>query len=153
MIFTSSKELYKRFLNDIRADLPYEIYIFTYGIWAGIGSDGTCRCTTSTYHLLNWLNFYGDNCKTHIVVGYNESISEILLETAKKFKCLEFRTCKQTHSKCILTSTGIVSIGSSNFNDSSWNEINDYDMIDTSSKKFLELYNEIIRLNACGEHI
>lgn len=147
IIIGTSKNVYRRFLEDIKKDLPTHIFILTYGLWCGIGSDGYCKYTTNTYHLLNWLNYYGDRCKTTVVVGYNnDSVSNIIFQTAKNFKHIKFVAVKEMHSKCILTSSGIVCVGSSNLNDSSWDEINCYSTIPVDSDNFSELHAIITAL-------
>ena len=153
LIFKSSKTLYSHFLSEIMADLPTRIFILTYGAWCGINKIG---CTTNnlctTYRLLDYLNDNSDMCRTTIVIGYDNIVPPSIIETAKRFKCLEFLAVNYFHSKCILTSSGILSVGSSNLTDSTWFELNLYNHMDVQSEEYLDIHNEICKIcNDSGE--
>jgi hypothetical protein len=147
MIYKSSKELYSRFLFDILQDLPMSVIISTYGLWCGVNGKGiTTASGCTTYRLLDYLNRNSDRCTTAIIVGHNGSIPQVVIETAKRFKNIGFVVVDDFHSKCIATSTGILSIGSSNLTDSDWFELNTYNAVDVDNKDYLTICDHLERV-------
>ena len=153
MIFNNSKELFQRVLFEIRSDMPYEVYIFTYGLWAGVNDNGVCFNKNNIYQLLYFLNIMHEEIKTTVVVGYDNNISERILQTAKRFNKLKFVVSMDTHIKCILTSTGILSIGSSNLTDSEWHELNVCERVDVESEKYIGILRYLKMVVFYGDEI
>lgn len=153
MILKSSKELYSQFFRDIFYELPYEVFITTFGLWCGINRNGDLKSICTSFRLLDYLNDSSDVCKTTVVVGYGNVISPVVIETARQFKNIKFVGVNEFHSKCILTSNGIFSVGSSNLNDSEWFELNLYNRIDVGTEEFLDIHKTLKWYEWVGEVI
>jgi hypothetical protein len=143
IIFKNSKELFTHILNEVYSDLPSRIFITTYGLWCGVNNRGDVVARCTTYKLLDYLNYHNDVCKTTIVVGYDNIISDVVIATATKFQNIEFVAVNELHSKCILTSTGIFCVGSSNLTDSDWYELNLCDRVDIENSNYLEIHGHL----------
>ena len=154
IIFKSSKELFTHLLNEFYSELPSRVFITTYGLWCGVNNKGDVLARCTTYKLLDYLDYHSTVCKTTIVVGYDNMISDIVYATASRFKNIEFVAVNELHSKCIITSTGIFCVGSSNLTDSDWYELNLYNHVDVENPDYLEIHSHINDVcNYRGERI
>jgi hypothetical protein len=155
MIFTRTRDMLKQFRSDIERKLPSEIYIASYGLWGGVNGKGEFCANCTSHNLLDYLDdpYKKNKCKTHIIIGYDSQVTDVCIATAKRFKNIEFCVLPEMHAKCIITDTGIVAMGSSNFTDSEWFELNRYETLGVKSREYSEVYKYIQRLYNESENI
>jgi hypothetical protein len=135
MMFDNPQELYSKFISDVIDCPPKWACILTYGIWAGVDEDGKKIANCSSYRFLLGLELH--DVKTIIGVGISSfKHAQRIVGTSRAFPKIKFIAIQDMHSKCMLTSSGILAMGSANITDTKWPELIYYTKIDPNCDDF-----------------